>query len=187
MSVPAPCLWFQCLEIPDWAGSASKPKDAFFFSFLKPVGTCTFYLEFKNSSQEIVLLNAVCVPSAALALDATEGGNIQLWQWLRRQEPHTFWTMGKLHLDHNFEVWAPTRYHAERFWYKALELHRLNFRKSYHPHLLASDGFPGFQNNLAWKLLLIRLEEGPVFTPKLHLCECRNGCGNLEEKYTENL
>lgn len=55
-------------------------KTLFFFSSLKPVGTCTFYLEFKNSSQEIVLLNAVCVPRAALALDATEGGNIQMWQ-----------------------------------------------------------------------------------------------------------
>lgn len=76
MSAPAPCLSFQRLEIPDWAGSASKLKDALFF--LKPVDKHTLNLELKNSagllpetSKETVLLNAVCVPSAALALDAT--------------------------------------------------------------------------------------------------------------------
>ena len=66
-------------------------------------------------------------------------------------------------MDHHFEVPAPACYHAERCWYKALERYRLNFSESHHPHLLASARFPGFQDNLAWKLLLFRLEEGPVF------------------------
>lgn len=88
----------------------------------KPVDNRTLNLAFKNSgrllpetSKEIVLLNAVCVSGAAVALDATSlRANAQMGPWPRKQELHAFWTKGKLHANHNSEVWTYTYFNTLR-------------------------------------------------------------------------